>query len=70
MVRVDPKVQELATEITDKVMTALKMDGRALMLARRKAKTNGEYLVLAPEALDKSAWSDGTMSPRMNREMT
>jgi hypothetical protein len=43
-------VQELATEITEMVMTELKIEGRTLMPARLKAMTKGEYLVLAPEA--------------------
>ena len=42
MVRVAAKVQELATEMTLSVTTALKIEGRALMPARRKARTKGE----------------------------
>jgi len=45
-VRVAAKVQELATERTERVMTALKIEGRALIPASWKDKTKGEYLVL------------------------
>jgi len=43
-------VQELATLITEIVITALKTDGRPWMPAVWIAMTNGEYLELAPDA--------------------
>ena len=70
MVRVDANVDELATEKTARVTTALNIEGRILIPARRIASTNGEYRVSDPEALERSGELDGTMSPRINNEMT
>lgn len=69
-VRVEPKVHELATEMTERVMTAFMMEGRTLILASWKARTKGEYLELAPDALDKSGSSDLMIRPRMKSETT
>ena len=68
--RVEPKVEELATEMTERVMTAFMMEGRTLILASWKARTKGEYLELAPDALDKSGSSDLMIRPRMKSETT
>lgn len=70
MVLVEAKLHEFATEMTDIVITALKIDGSALMLAIWIALTNGENLVLPPLAEDKFVLSEGTMRPRMNRDIT
>jgi hypothetical protein len=56
--------------MTEIVITALKTDGRPWMPAVLIAMTNGEYLVLAPDAKERSGSSDGTMRPTISREMT
>lgn len=50
MVRVEPKVAELATLMTEIVMTAFMTDGRPLIPAFWIETTKGEALVLEPEA--------------------
>lgn len=70
MVRVEPKVQEFATDRTAMVIQALKMEGRALMPAIWMAMTKGEALVLAPDASRRRSSSEGTMRPRMKRLTT
>lgn len=69
-VRVEPKVQELATEMTERVMTAFMMEGRTAILAVWKARTKGEYLELAPDAWERNSSSLLTMRPRMKSETT
>lgn len=69
MVRVEPNVQELATEMTEIVMIALKTDGRPLIPASLIAITNGEYFEFAPVALRRFGLSEGTIRPRMNNEI-
>ena len=68
IVRVEAKVQELATEMTEMVMTALKTDGRPLTPADLIASTNGEAAVLSFEAPRRSGESDGTIRPTMKSE--
>lgn len=70
IVRVDAKVHELATLMTETVMMALKIDGRILIPASLIAITNGLNLVCAPEAFNRFSLSEGTMRPRMNRDKT
>lgn len=68
IVRVEPYVQELATEMTEIVMTALKTDGRPLTPASLMASTNGEALVLAPLDPKRPGLSDGRIRPSKKRE--
>jgi hypothetical protein len=70
MVRVEPKVHELATLMTEIVIIALKIDGRALIPARLMAMTNGEYLELAPVEFNRFSLVYGTTKPKMNNETT
>lgn len=49
-VRVLPKVQLLATEMTDRVITPLKIPGKNGMFALAMAKTKGENFVFWLEA--------------------
>lgn len=70
MVRVEPKVHELATLSTETVMIALKIDGRTLILASLMAMTKGEYFVAAPDAFNKFSLSEGTIKLRIKRERT
>lgn len=70
MVLVEPKVQELATEMTARVMTALKMEGRTLIPASWIASTKGDALVLAPEAPSSLESSERMIRPTMNRLTT
>jgi hypothetical protein len=51
-------------------MMTLKIEGRALIFARRMAMTNGEYLEFAPEELRRFGLSEGTMRPRMKSDTT
>ena len=70
MVRVDPKVHELATLMTEIVIMTLKIEGRALMPANLIAITKGEYFELAPVEFNKFGLVDGTISPRRNNDRT
>lgn len=70
IVLVDPNVAELATLRTDRVMTTLKMEGRALIFAAWIARTNGEALVFAPEEPSKSSELDGRINPTRKRLRT
>lgn len=67
IVRVDPKVQVFATDKTEMVITALKMDGRTLMPASLMARTKGDAFELAPDAPSRRSSSEGRMVPRMKR---
>ena len=69
-VRVEAKVAELATLMTESVMTALKTDGRPAIPASLIASTKGEAFVFAPDAPSNSSLSDGRIKPRMNRLRT
>ena len=68
IVRVEAKVHEFATEMTEMVMTTLKTDGRPLTPANLIARTNGEAAVLSFEAPRRSSESEGTIKPTMKRE--
>ena len=68
IVRVEAKVQEFATEMTEMVITALKTEGRPLTPARRMARTKGEALVLSLAAPRSSSELEGTIRPTMKRE--
>ena len=70
MVLVDPYVQELATLITEMVMTALNTEGSPLTPAYFMARTKGDALVFAPEEFRRSGELFGTMMPIMSNEMT
>ena len=70
MVRVDAKVQELATERTEMVMTALKTEGRPLTPVNLIAKTKGEALVLEVEAPINWSLSEGKIKPTRKSETT
>lgn len=70
MVRVDAKVQEFATDMTEMVMTALKTEGKPLTPASLIARTKGEALVLLLEAPRSWSESEGTIKPTMNKERT
>jgi len=70
MVRVDANVQELATDMTLIVMTALNTEGNPLTPAFVIAMTNGESLVLELAAPIKRGSSDATIRPRRNRLTT
>jgi hypothetical protein len=61
-------VHELATLITEMVMITLKIEGSALIPARRMAITKGENLEFAPEEFNKFGLSDGTINPRRNND--
>lgn len=67
IVLVEAKVQELATEITERVITTLKTDGRPLIPASVMARTKGESLVLLDEASKRFGLLYGTMRPTMKR---
>ena len=69
-VLVEAKVHELATEITDSVITTLKTEGRPLIPASLMARTKGESFVLLVEALRRFGSLYGTMRPTMKRLMT
>lgn len=60
-------MQELATEITEMVITALKTLGRPLTPASLMASTKGEALELAPDAPISASLSDGRMMPTISR---
>ena len=68
IVRVEAKVHEFATEMTESVITALKTDGRPWTPASLIARTKGEAAVLLFEAPRRSFESDGTMRPTMKRD--
>ena len=68
--RVEAKVAEFATEMTERVMTAFITDGRPLTLASVIARTNGEAAVLSFEAPRSRSLSERTISPTMKRERT
>lgn len=70
MVRVEPKVHELATLRTDMVMTALKTDGRPLTPASWIASTKGEALVSPLDEPRMCGSLEGTIKPIMKSEMT
>lgn len=70
IVRVEPYVQEFATESTEIVMTALKTEGRPLTPAFWMASTKGEALVLAPDEPRRPGSSEGKIKPTMKRETT
>jgi len=69
-VRVEAKVQELATLMTLIVMTALKTLGKPLTPAFVMAITKGESLVFELEAPKRRGSLPGTISPRMNKLTT
>lgn len=69
IVLVDPKVHELATEMTAIRMTALKMEGSALMPASWMAMTKGECRDSAPGSLYCEAVA-GTSKPTRRRLTT
>jgi hypothetical protein len=66
IVRVEPKVQELATLMTAMRITALKMDGSTLIPASWIAMTKGECRDVEPSPLY-SGLSDGTIKPTSKR---
>ena len=66
IVRVEPKVQELATLMTEIKMTALKIEGRTLMPASWIAMTKGECRDEEPSPLYKGL-SAGTINPTRKR---
>lgn len=70
MVRVEPKVHELATLRTDIVMTALKTEGSPLTPASWIASTKGEALVSEPDEPRRRSSLEGTIKPIMKSEMT
>lgn len=70
IVRVEAKVQELATERTEIVMTALKTEGRPLTPVSWIAKTKGEALVLELEAPSNFSLLEGKIKPTRKRETT
>jgi hypothetical protein len=63
-------VHEFATLITETVIMALKIDGKAFIWAKRMAMTKGEYLELAPVEFRRLSSLEGTMSPSINSETT
>ncbi len=67
MVRVEPKVHEFATLITEMVITAFMTDGRPLIPASVIARTNGEAFVLLFDAPRSFSESDGTTKPTRKR---
>ena len=68
IVRVEAKVHEFATEMTEMVMTALKTEGRPLTPASLIARTKGEAAVLSFEAPRSSLESVGTIRPTIKRD--
>lgn len=69
-VRVEAKVQEFATLMTEMVITALKTEGRPLTPALVMAMTKGESFVFEFEAPRRRGSFEGTIKPRMNRLTT
>jgi hypothetical protein len=61
-------VQELATEITESVMTALKTDGRPLTPAYFIDSTKGEAFVLEPDEPRRSSELLGTIRPTTSKD--
>lgn len=70
IVRVEPKVQALATLMTAIRMTALKIDGRTLIPASWIAITKGEWSELAPALPFSASLSTGTTRPTRARFTT
>lgn len=68
--RVEANVQELATLMTEMVMTAFKTEGRPLTPALVMAMTKGESFVFEFEAPRRRGSLPGTIRPRMKRLTT
>ena len=63
-------MQELATLMTEIVITTFMTEGRPLIPANSIARTNGDALVLLVEAPRRSGESDGTIKPTIKRLRT
>ena len=70
MVRVEPKVQELATLRTEMVMMELNTEGRPCTPASTMASTKGEAFVSEPPDPSSRSEFEGTIRPTMNRVTT